>query len=135
MHPDIRAGSVAYFTLAVLLPAGVTMLAFVRPSGPDALDAGSLLLAFFTPFAIAMGLRRGERWARWLGFRLGLGLAGAAALGTAGEVSELVSEVAALDPASIARLATLPPISVIAGFAAWRLGSREARAAMRARPE
>lgn len=124
---DLRHGSAALLVLAtgmVVWQAGYALF--------DASDlpvrAASALAAFF-PFAIGMGLRRRERWARWLGARLGAG----AALMSIGYLAERCVGFYSGDAGDVGALVELTPLpfaGALGAFAAWKLFSPRAREAI-----
>lgn len=126
----LRAGSRAYFALSVSGGVIATYIALTQSPGFDVSEALSTFFSAFVPFVVAMGLRRGERWSRWLGVRLGLGLCVASALEIAARIRDLATDSTGAPTPHVVRMVGFAIAGVIAGYAASRLASPEARAVM-----
>lgn len=126
----LRAGSHAYLALSVTGGAVSIYVASSQSPGFDTVEAISVVLAAFIPLAVAMGLRRRERWSRWLGVRLGLGLCVASALEIAARIRDMADDPDGDPTHHISRMVGFAIGGVLAGYAASRLASPAARAAM-----
>ena len=84
----LRSAARAYLALAVILVPLVAVDLFALRRWPVQPDTIFHVLGPSLPlFVLGMGLRRGERWARWMGYRAALALV---AVGFAGGLFGLV---------------------------------------------
>lgn len=128
----LNHGAAAYFALCAMGTVGSTVRLLLYGLWADLVQWLAVVLFFFLPFAIAMGLRRRERWSRWLGVRIGLGLAGGAVFSVANYLRKAVSGVESSDAMTIPELVAFWVVGAIAGFASLRLASKAAHEAIRA---
>lgn len=88
----MRTAAVAYFVLVPwLLVFAVARVAAFSQRPPDIVEASAAIAAGLLPFALGMGLWRGERWSRWIGIRSGVGIAGMAIVLPATHVSNALA--------------------------------------------
>ena len=126
----LRRASFAYFVFAGVALAGLELDAWLRPEGEaDLIEAMAAVLGTLFWVALAMGLRRHERWARWLGARIGLG----AALAGIGSLFSSAGSLSAgeLDLRELAlRAFLIPVLGGLGGYAASQLACRDVREAL-----
>ena len=117
----VRQAAFAYLVVSAAMAAWQVGRTLVSDTGGvgEALARGALAGTLF--FIVGMALLRGERWARWLGVRLGFGMAAIGLADPALELATGTSGSGALE--LLVELLPLPVVGAICGFAAWRLMS------------
>jgi hypothetical protein len=117
--------------IVVLFMSAALTVAFVARtlSGVDeGMEALVNVPAFLLPFILGMALRARERWARWLGVRVGLGVAASGVWSLVSTLRRLDDGDAPLGAGAWLETVLVPCLGVVGAWVSWQLASAPVRA-------